>query len=356
MVSVIDSAKLLSELDKDNITIATVCSHSSLQIFHGAKLEGFKTLGIAVGPPPKYYDAFPLAKPDDFLSIEKYSDLANLSDELRKRNCVVVPHGSVVQYLGVDAFEEWNVLTFGNRLALRWESDRNLERKWLEGAGLKMPNEILDANDISGPVLVKYHGASGGRGYFIARSVAEFEENIEEGVKFTIQEYVLGTRYYVHYFYTPFSNDGYTVHNGNLEMLSADRRDESNIDEIYKLGSQEKLKSVGMYPSFVVTGNIPVILRESLVPRVLEMGANAIKGSFEKFGGMVGAFCLETVVTDQLDIRVFEISARIVAGTNPFPSGSPYSDFVAPQLSTGRRIAQELKRGIELDRLDEILS
>ena len=84
MVSVIDSAKLLSELDKDNITIATGCSHSSLQIFHGAKLEGFKTLGIAVGPPPKYYDAFPLAKPDDFLSIEKYSDLAKLSDELRK--------------------------------------------------------------------------------------------------------------------------------------------------------------------------------------------------------------------------------------------------------------------------------
>ena len=108
-----------------------------------------------------------------------------------------------------------------------------------------MPSAIFSLwHNISGPVLVKYHGASGGRGYFIARSVAEFEENIQEGVKFTIQEYVLGTRYYVHYFYTPFSNDGYTVQNGNLEMLSADRRDESNIDEIYKLGSQEKLKSV----------------------------------------------------------------------------------------------------------------
>ena len=85
MVSVIDSVKLLSELDKDNITIATVCSHSSLQIFHGAKLEGFRTLGISVGQPPKFYDAFPLAKPDEFISIDKYSDLASISDELRKR-------------------------------------------------------------------------------------------------------------------------------------------------------------------------------------------------------------------------------------------------------------------------------
>ena len=183
MVSDVDSTRLLSELDKNNIAIATVCSHSSLQIFHGAKLEGFRTLGIAVGQPPKYYDAFPLAKPDEFLSIDTYSDLAKISDTLRRKNCVVIPHGSVVQYLGVDAFEKWNVLTFGNRRALRWESDRNLEREWLESAGLKMPKEILDANDISGPVLVKYHGASGGKGYFIARTVAEFEENIEKNVK-----------------------------------------------------------------------------------------------------------------------------------------------------------------------------
>ncbi|MGD1060209.1 MAG: DUF1246 domain-containing protein, partial [Methanomassiliicoccales archaeon] len=33
--------KILSEYDPDEITIATVCSHSSLQIFNGAKKEGF---------------------------------------------------------------------------------------------------------------------------------------------------------------------------------------------------------------------------------------------------------------------------------------------------------------------------
>ena len=32
--------------------------------------------------------------------------------------------------------------------------------------------------------------------------------------------------------------------------------------------------------------------------------------------GMVGPFCLETIVTDKLEFRVFEVSARIVAGSN----------------------------------------
>ena len=31
---------------------------------------------------------------------------------------------------------------------------------------------------------------------------------------------------------------------------------------------------------------------------------------------MIGAFSLETIVTDELEFKVFEISASIVAGTN----------------------------------------
>ena len=58
---------------------------------------------------------------------------------------------------------------------------------------------------------------------------------------------------------------------------------------------------------------------------------------------MIGPFCLETVVTDQLEFKVFEISARIVAGTNPYIGGSPYTELIEPGLSTGRRIAQEIK-------------
>ena len=53
---VFDGRTLLSSLDPSKITIATVCSHTSLQIFHGARKEGFRTLGIAVGEVPRYFE------------------------------------------------------------------------------------------------------------------------------------------------------------------------------------------------------------------------------------------------------------------------------------------------------------
>ena len=68
--------EILRGYDKDDLTIATICSHSSLQIFHGARQEGFKTLGICIGQPPRFYDAFPLAKPDKFLSVSRATRLS----------------------------------------------------------------------------------------------------------------------------------------------------------------------------------------------------------------------------------------------------------------------------------------
>jgi 5-formaminoimidazole-4-carboxamide-1-(beta)-D-ribofuranosyl 5'-monophosphate synthetase len=53
-------ASWLSDYDLDNLTIGVVASHSSLQILHGARKEGFRTLGIAVGENRrKFYQAFP---------------------------------------------------------------------------------------------------------------------------------------------------------------------------------------------------------------------------------------------------------------------------------------------------------
>jgi 5-formaminoimidazole-4-carboxamide-1-(beta)-D-ribofuranosyl 5'-monophosphate synthetase len=71
---------------------------------------------------------------------------------------------------------------------------------------------------------------------------------------------------------------------------------------------------------------------------------------------MIGAFCLEAIVTDKLEFKVFEISSRIVAGSNPFVSGSPYSDMVEPGMSTGRRISREIKVALEKDLIDLVVS
>lgn len=347
---------MLTEYDKKDLTIATVCSHSSLQIFNGARKEGFKTLGIAVGEKKKFYDAFPLGRPDEFMMVDDYKEILDRTEELREKNVIVVPHGSFVEYLGADKFPTLDIPTFGNRNVLMWESNRNKERKWLEGAGLTMPQEIKNPKDISSPVIVKYHGAKGGRGFFIAKTYEEFKTRIEKDKSFVIQEFVMGTRYYLHYFYSPIKNDAYKLSKGSLQLLSMDRRDETTIDEVQRLGSIQELEELGIHPTFVVTGNIPIVIRESLLPKVFKMGEEVVEKSLDLFGGVIGSFCLETVVTEDLEFKVFEISARIVAGTNPYISGSPYSELIQPDLSTGRRIAQEIKYANEKKMLDKILS
>jgi 5-formaminoimidazole-4-carboxamide-1-(beta)-D-ribofuranosyl 5'-monophosphate synthetase len=71
---------------------------------------------------------------------------------------------------------------------------------------------------------------------------------------------------------------------------------------------------------------------------------------------MIGPFCVETIITEDLEICAFEISARIVAGTNLYSRGSPYSDYYYDEpMSTGRRIARELKNAAKKRRLKEIV-
>jgi len=349
--------EILDGYDTSDMTIATLCSHSSLQIFHGARKMGFKTLGLTIKDNTRHYDAFPLAKPDEIIKYSDFDEMSERSGELRDRNTVIIPHGSFVEYMGAQKFEEYEVPSYGNRAVLQWESNRERQRSWLTSAGVPMPRLITDAREINEAVMVKYHRAKGGRGFFIAKDYPDFKMSIDNSQPYTIQEYCMGTRYYLHYFYDPLKKDGYLCkQGGSLELLSIDRRDESNIDEMYKLGSIEDAKRRGMYPSFVVTGNTPVVIRESLLPKAFEMGENVVNRSYELFGGMWGPFCLETVVTDKLEFKVFEISTRIVAGTNPFISGSPYTDLIYPGLSTGGRMAMGIKDAAAAGDLKTLMS
>ena len=55
--------EIVADYDKNNLTIATLASHTSLQIFDGARKEGFRTLAIGRPDRKKFYDAFPKMKP-----------------------------------------------------------------------------------------------------------------------------------------------------------------------------------------------------------------------------------------------------------------------------------------------------
>ena len=201
---------------------------------------------------------------------------------------------------------------------------------------------------------MKLPGAKGGRGYITVSSSEEFFEKVGEENKdnVMVQEYLIGVRAYPHYFFSPLTKEGYRASDGVIELMSMDRRIESNVDESYR----GKLAGIDVNASFTVMGNEPLVLRESLLGEVLEMGKGVTEAADNLFGGIPGPFCIETICDENLQFYAFEISARIVAGTNLYPDGSPYSTYMYEKpMSTGSRIALEIKRAAKTGKLPKVV-
>lgn len=334
-----------------DFVIATIGSHSALQILKGAKDEGFKSLAICKKGSERAYQSYGVA--DEIIFVDEWSDWNDqLEEELIKRNAIVIPHGSFIAYMGHDRVREMQTMYYGTKEILKWESDRTLERQWLEKAGLQLPRVFENPDDINKPVIVKFHGAGGGFGYFIAKTPEQFKEvkdrKYPKENDFAIQEYIVGVPIYAHYFQSPIT--------GELEIMSFDKRYESNADSIGRIRAEDQL-AANIHTSYTIVGNIPVVVRESMLQEFFEMGENVVKVSRELCGkGLFGPFCLECIVTRKLEIFCFEISARIVAGTNPFIEGSPYTalKYDVP-MSTGRRIARDIKDAITQGKLEQVL-
>lgn len=328
--------------------IATLGSHSALQILKGAHDEGFKTILICTPDRVALYNRFKFI--DKIIEIKSYSEFPKVEKELLRENAILIPHGSFVAYLGVDENKNMKVPYYGNKKVLDVESDRMKQRNWMEKAGVPSPRRFKKGTDIDAPVMVKSFGAAGGKGYFFAKNKTEFAQKIKKlkGSRYIIQEYVIGVPLYIHYFYSPLTN--------TLEILSIDKRYETNVDSLGRIPSHNQ-QGLGIEPSFVVVGNSPLVLRESLLAEAFEMGERVVAASKKLIpGGMWGPFCLETIITPEQKFYIIEISCRIVAGTNLFINGSPYAAlYWDKDVSTGRRIAMEIKEAVQKGQLDKIL-
>jgi 5-formaminoimidazole-4-carboxamide-1-(beta)-D-ribofuranosyl 5'-monophosphate synthetase len=361
MIESKDIAKILESYDINRVTIGTLGSHSSLNIFKGAKEEGFHTVCICKESDSIMYRKFPLV--DEFIIVRDFTQLLTpeLQEKLRKLNVVLIPHGSFTAYLSTEQMEnDLKVPMFGNRELLHWEANRLEQEEWLRKAGLRLPKTFKTPEDIDRLVIVKLPGARGGRGYFLVNSPKTFRKKFGEMVKrglltqedeskVHLQEYALGVNVYPHYFSSIIEND--------VEFLGVDKRYESAVDAIGKIPATEQLE-IDINPTYTIVGNIPITLRESLLPELMRMGDNVNKKARELAPpGIIGPFCLETVITDDLKIYTFEISARIVAGTNVEIGTSPYAYLkYGEKMYTGRRIALELKEAIKRKRILDVLA
>jgi len=329
-------------------TIGTLGSHSALQILKGAHDEGFLVSTIANRDTERLYRSFAFV--DEVIGIDRYQDFPNLIEELQKRKIIIVPHGSFVAYLSLEDHKRMTIPYFGNKAVLDWEASRELQRQWLSRAGLKLPRQFKNGGEIDRPVIVKLYGAAGGKGYMFIRDAADFEARASDLKEaYIIQEYIIGVPLYIHYFYSPLED--------KLEIMSMDRRYETNVDSLGRIPANAQ-EGMDVSPSYVVVGNSPVSLRESMLAEAYRMAEDVVRVSKEICGpkGLFGAFCIETIITPDMQFYIMEISARIVAGTNLFIDGSAYSYLnYAEPMSTGRRIARELKNALLTNNLRFVL-
>ena len=93
---------ILENYEKEKITIGTLGSHSALNIFKGAKEEGFRTVCICKKENEIIYQRFSLA--DEIVIVKDFESLldANVQKRLRELNTILIPHGSFNAYLDMD--------------------------------------------------------------------------------------------------------------------------------------------------------------------------------------------------------------------------------------------------------------
>lgn len=293
--------------------------------------------------------------------VEKFNEILGDScqQRLSQTNSILVPIGTLIAYMNSEQIESLTTPIFGNKWILRWEADRNLKQQLMEESQLNTPKYIKSKNDIEKLCIVKLHGAAGGRGYFLAWDKKTFEEGarklvMQNAIKneddLYIQEYAMGVPTYLQFFYSPLTNE--------LELMGVDKRYESDVDGIGRIPAKEQL-GVELEPSYNVVGNIPLVLRESLLVEAYAMGERFVEAAKRLVSppAMTGPFCLEGVYDREGKFIAFEFSARIVAGTNLYLDGSPYSGLIYNEpMSMGRRIARELKIANKNGRLNEIVT
>ena len=341
-----------------NIEICTLGSHCSLQVLKGAKDENLSTSLICE---KKRYDVYRrYSFIDRIILVDSYTQILqkSIQQRLKKLNSIFVPHGTLISYLSSDEIEGIDIPFFGNRYILRWEADRNLKEKLMIAANLKIPRVLRNKEEIDRLCIVKLHGAAGGRGYFTVWDKKSFDAGlrklknsrlISSEKEVFIQEYIQGVPVFLHYFYSPRTNE--------LEFMGVDRRYESDVDGISRIPAKQQL-NINVEPTYNVIGNIPLVLRESLLEEVYKMGEKFVNAAKKLVPpGIPGPFCLEGVYTEDGTFTTFEFSARIVAGTNLYVSGSSYSELLfGKEMSMGRRIASEIKVANFNNQLNKILT
>ena len=379
MINRDEVAQIVDNYDRLKLRIGMTASHSALDICDGAIEEGFPTVAYCKeGRHKTYANYFKTHRTnsgrvvrgmvDKSIIMSSFNDVMNadMQTEMRKRNVVYIPNRSFTSYSTIDDVENnFKVPLFGSRNMLRMEErTEDQDYYWiLEKAGLPFPEAISNPEDIDCLVIVKLHHAQKvlERGFFTCASFAEYNEKsqalLKEGVidqssldGARIERYVIGPVFNLNFFYSPLAEEG-----EKLELLGVDWRFESSLDGHVRLPAPQQMT----IPEMTVVGHNTATIRESLLEKAFELGEKFVKASKEHYDpGIIGPFCLQTCIDKDMNYYIYDVAPRLGGGTNVHVNvGHPYGNATwRKPMSSGRRIAMELRMAAEQDRLLEVLT
>ncbi len=385
MIGKDEIASMIEDYDRLKLRVGMTASHSALDICDGAIEEGFPTVAYCQKGREKTYSQYFKTQRtvsgrvrrgmvDKAIVMDSFNDVMNptMQEEMRKRNVIYIPNRSFTSYSSIDDVENnFNVPMFGSRNMLRMEErTEDQDYYWiLDKAGLPYPEAIEDPQDIDCLVIVKLHHAQKKleRGFFTCASYEEYVEKSQTLLKegtidqasldgARIERYVIGPVFNLNFFYSPLEEDL-----PKLELLGVDWRFESSLDGHVRLPAPQQMTMPAhqQIPEMTVVGHNTATIRESLLEKAFELGEKFITASKEHYDpGIIGPFCLQTCIDKDMNYSIYDVAPRLGGGTNVHVSvGHPYGNATwRKPVSSGRRIAMELRRAAEQDRLLEVLT
>ncbi len=374
----------IRDYDLDNVKIGVLASHSALDVADGAVEEGFRTMLYCQKGREKTYTRYFKARRengriirgvvDEYVIYDKFEEMMKKEEQekMLADNILFIPNRSFTSYIKLDRIEnDFAVPLVGSRNLLRSE-ERGGDRDYywlLEKARLPYPDKIDNPEEIDELVVVKLHHAKKRleRGFFTAASYGEYKEKsrrlIKQGVitedllkNARIERYIIGPVFNFDFFYSPLEEDM-----SGIELLGVDWRFETSLDGHVRLPAQQQLtlNEKQSVPEYTVCGHNSATIRESLLEKAFELAERYVKATKKYYKpGIIGPFCLQTCVDKDNKFFIYDVAPRIGGGTNAHMSiGHPYGNALwRKNISTGRRLAMEIKRAIEDGRLEDIVT
>jgi 5-formaminoimidazole-4-carboxamide-1-(beta)-D-ribofuranosyl 5'-monophosphate synthetase len=381
--------EILRNYDTKNLTIGVLGGHSALDVCHGAKKYGFRTVAVCQKGRELTYSKYYKSRPDmdvvpgqlapwhstkgivdETIVLDKFADIVNpdVQQQLRDMNTIFIHNRYFWVYCDFDQIEnDFLVPIFGTREMLKLEERdvANNQYYLLEQAGVRFPKIYSVPEEIDRLVLVKVNEELRGyeRAFFLAASPADYVKKSQELLdakvitkenlnKAVIEEFIVGAQVNFNFFYSAVDDE--------LEFMGTDMRRQTNLDGLLRLPAPEQMAVLQyMKPRMIENGHVAITIKESLVEKAFEIGEKFIELTKRELPpGLIGPFALQGAVTAEEgreELVIFDVSLRIPG--SPGTRFTPYSGYLyGESLSYGERIAMEIQTAQKSGKLESIVT